>query len=80
VRLHADRDLLQAMHRPENVELRSMIKLLFLNPYPQWALPVEGQPDSFEFYASGFWVRYQVDTSGGETTLRATLIPRPSFG
>ena len=66
------------MYKPENEELRKMMKILFVDPQPDWVTPVEGQPNTYEFFASGLWIRYQIETNG-EMVLVAAVTNRPSF-
>jgi hypothetical protein len=70
---------MQAMYQPEHAELRQMIKQLFVDPRPGWAMLVTGESDLYEFTASGLWVRYRIQTIGGETVVEATIVSRPSF-
>jgi hypothetical protein len=80
VRLQVSRELMQAMYQADRAELRQMIKQLFDDPRPGWAMPVTGEADSYEFTSGGLWVRYRIQTTpGGETVIQAAIVSRPSF-
>lgn len=76
MRLHLSHDLIVAMRRPQNIYLRRMIESLFTDPRPDWAMPVAGEREHFEFAASGLWVQYKID-AGGETVIQAVIIEPP---
>lgn len=73
MRLQISQRLQQAMRNPVNIDLRNMIKSLFDDPRPGWATRVEGRAERYEFAVSGMFVQYEIDESGGETIVIATL-------
>ena len=77
MRLHLSHDLIVAIRRPQNMYLRRMIESLFTDPRPDWAMPVAGEKDRFEFVAAGLWVQYKIDRTGGETIIKAIIIEPP---
>jgi hypothetical protein len=63
------------MYQAEHAELRQMIKQLFDDPRPGWAMLATGESDIYEFTAAGLWVRYRIETTpGGETVIQAAIV------
>ncbi|ETW96709.1 MAG: hypothetical protein ETSY1_25485 [Candidatus Entotheonella factor] len=67
------------MYLPANVELRRMLQSLVKDPRPGWATRVEGKKERYEFEAFGVWVQYEIDETGMETVITATMIEQPSL-
>jgi hypothetical protein len=74
MRLQVSRALQHAMRNPANAELRQMVRALFTDPRPGWATPVTGWQERYEFEVLGQFVQYEIDESGGEMVIRATLL------
>ena len=77
MQIRLSRDLLKAMRKAENVDLRQMIRLLQENPRPGWAYRISQKEERYEFLASGQWVQYIIDESGMEMVIVAVIIDKP---
>jgi hypothetical protein len=58
----------------EGSELRRALESLKREPVPEWALPVEGYANRYEFFVAGYWIIYEVDRSLGETVVIVSAI------
>ena len=80
MRLQVSRELMQAMYQADHAELRQMIRQLFSDPRPGWAMPVTGESNIYEFTVAGLWVRYHIQTTAsGETVIQAAVVSQPFF-
>ena len=75
MRIQASFALMRLLRSPERPpELAGMVRALLVNPRPEWARPLAGEPNSLELPVSGYWLTWQIDESQGETVIRATVI------
>lgn len=50
-------------------EVRRFVEALRVNQRPEWARPVPERPGRFELPVAGYWITWQIDNTGGETTI-----------
>jgi len=55
-------------------EVRRFVESLQTNLRHEWARPVPERPGRYELPVAGYWLTWQVDTTGGETTIAVWLI------
>ena len=67
MRMHADREVIETLYRSDTPgAVRAAVKALLQNPYPAGVAKLEKYKNRYEFFESGFWVVYKVESTGGE--------------
>jgi hypothetical protein len=55
-------------------DVRRFVESLRIDPQPDWALAVPERLGRYELPVGGYWIAWQIDESGGETTIAVWLI------
>ena len=72
MRLHRSEDL-QSRWYALPPEIRAFVESLKRNPRPSDAMTFPEEPDYYEEFIEDFWIGWNVDSSGSETTIRVTI-------
>ncbi len=59
-------------------EIRSFVESLRTNPRPEWARPIPERPGRYELPVAGYWLMWQIDETGGETTIAVWFVEEPT--
>ena len=70
MRIQVSQQVMRLLRSQAAPDIRRMIESLRTNPYPEWAREIPDKPHWYEVPIGGYWLIYEVDTSGPETVIR----------
>ncbi len=73
MRIYRSQELTACWHTLP-AEIRRFVESLRTNQQPEWVRPVPERPGRYELPVAGYWIAWQVDDTGGETTISVWLI------
>jgi hypothetical protein len=72
MRIHRSQALTERWHTLP-AEVRRFVESLRIDPRPEWARPIAERPGYYEIPVAGYWIGWQINTTGGETVIEVGI-------